>query len=184
MDTLYKADTTAFPEGVRLIQVSLYIYVNIFIIVFYLPFYCNIRYVVLSFDERKTHYYYYYYLHLVTRGKSIIRYVGMLHIITGKHYRVKRLAKLIFPRKTQQCYIWVFYLSCWKWPVNIIISTSYRLLTGTNRTTDFDSDIRRQNELKHFPLNLVCYTAVFSVTTQRSSPLTAAENRATFLYSD
>ena len=36
------------------------IYVDIFIIVFYLPYYCNIRYVVLSFDEVKTHYYYYY----------------------------------------------------------------------------------------------------------------------------
>ena len=28
---------------------------------------------------------------------------------------------------------------------------------------------------------ILCYTAVFSVVTQRSSPLTAAENRATFL---
>ena len=41
---------------------NIYIYVDIFIIVFYLPYYCNIRYVVLSFDEIKTHYYYYYYL--------------------------------------------------------------------------------------------------------------------------
>ena len=39
----------------------LYIYVDIFIIVFNLPYYYNIRYVVLSFDEIKTHYYYYYY---------------------------------------------------------------------------------------------------------------------------
>ena len=31
---------------------------------------------------------------------------------------------------------------------------------------------------------LVCYTAVFSVVTQRSSPLTAAENRTTFLSRD
>ena len=31
---------------------------------------------------------------------------------------------------------------------------------------------------------LVCYTAVFSVVTQRSSPLTAAENRNTFLSRD
>ena len=30
-------------------------------------------------------------------------------------------------------------------------------------------------------LLVVCYTAVFSVVTQRSSPLTAAENRTTFL---
>ena len=34
---------------------NIYIYVDIFIIVFYLPYYCNIRYVVLSFDEIKTH---------------------------------------------------------------------------------------------------------------------------------
>ena len=36
----------------------------------------------------------------------------------------------------------------------------------------------------HFPLSrelVVCFTAVFSVVTQRSSPLTAAENRTTFL---
>ena len=33
-------------------------------------------------------------------------------------------------------------------------------------------------------LDLVCYTAVFSVVTQRSSPLTAAENRTTFLSCD
>ena len=31
---------------------------------------------------------------------------------------------------------------------------------------------------------IVCYTAVFSVVTQRSSPLTAAENRTTFLSLD
>ena len=34
---------------------SIYMYVHIFIIVFYLPYYSNIRYVVLSFDEIKTH---------------------------------------------------------------------------------------------------------------------------------
>ena len=33
-------------------------------------------------------------------------------------------------------------------------------------------------------LQLVCYTSVFSVVTQRSSPLTAAENRTTFLSRD
>ena len=37
-------------------DVYIYIYVDIFIIVFYPPYYCNIRYVVLSFDEIKTHY--------------------------------------------------------------------------------------------------------------------------------
>ena len=30
--------------------------VDIYIMVFYPPYYCNIRYVVLSFDEIKTHY--------------------------------------------------------------------------------------------------------------------------------
>ena len=40
---------------------NIYTFVDIFIIVFYLPYYCNIRYVVLSFDEIKTHYYFYYY---------------------------------------------------------------------------------------------------------------------------
>ena len=34
------------------------------------------------------------------------------------------------------------------------------------------------------PRTVVCYTAVFSVVTQRSSPLTAAENRTTFLSRD
>ena len=40
---------------------NIYINVDIFTIVFYLPYYCNIRYIVLSLDEIKTHYYYYYY---------------------------------------------------------------------------------------------------------------------------
>ena len=33
----------------------------------------------------------------------------------------------------------------------------------------------------HSKVAVVCYTAVFSVVTQRSSPQTAAENRTTFL---
>ena len=33
-------------------------------------------------------------------------------------------------------------------------------------------------------MHVVCYTAVFSVVTQRSSPLTAAENQTTFLSRD
>ena len=37
---------------------------------------------------------------------------------------------------------------------------------------------------KRFRQLVVCYTAVFSVVTQRSSPLTAAENRTTFLSRD
>ena len=48
--------------------VLIYINVDIFTIVFYLPYYCNIRYVVLSFffDEIKTHYYYYRYTNTIT----------------------------------------------------------------------------------------------------------------------
>ena len=38
--------------------------------------------------------------HLVTRGKSFIRYVCMLR--NYLYYRVQRLSKLIFPRKTQK----------------------------------------------------------------------------------
>ena len=47
---------------------NIYINVDIFTIVFYLPYYCNIRYVVLSFffDEIKTHYYYYRYTNTIT----------------------------------------------------------------------------------------------------------------------
>ena len=52
-----------------------------------------------------------YRSHLVTRGKSIIRYVGMLRNYL-KHYRVQRLSKLIFPQKThRKGIIWVSYLS-------------------------------------------------------------------------
>ena len=47
---------TLFTRTVFLCNMYIYIYVDIFIIVFYLPYYCNIhvRYVVLSFDEIKT----------------------------------------------------------------------------------------------------------------------------------
>ena len=45
---------------IKCLVMLIYIYyVDIFIIVFYLLYYCNIRYVVLSFDEIKTCYYYY-----------------------------------------------------------------------------------------------------------------------------
>ena len=40
---------------------------------------------------------------------------------------------------------------------------------------------KRNNTALSSTLWLVCYTAVFSEVTQRSSPLTAAENRTTFL---
>ena len=52
---------------------NIYIYVDIFIIVFYLPFYCNIRYVVLSFDEIKTHYYF-LFLRIVLAVRSGSRF--------------------------------------------------------------------------------------------------------------
>ena len=50
----------------------------------------------------------------------------------------------------------------------------------------FDSAITQLNVTalavyKYDDFVVVCYTAVFSVVTQRSSPLTAAENRTTFL---
>ena len=56
---LLESDGTVFINPARYIYIYIYIYiyVDIFIIVFYLPYYCNIRYAVLSFDEMKTHYY-------------------------------------------------------------------------------------------------------------------------------
>ena len=42
-----------------------------------------------------------------------------------------------------------------------------------------NDDFREKKQLR-FMRDLVCYTAVFSVVTQRSSPQTAAENRTTF----
>ena len=39
---------------------NIYLNVDIITIVFYLPYYCNIGYAVLSLDEIRTHYYYYY----------------------------------------------------------------------------------------------------------------------------
>ena len=49
---------------------------------------------------------------------------------------------------------------------------------------DVDIDVGVQpcdKETHNDDATIVCYTAVFSVVTQRSSPLTAAENRTTFL---
>ena len=40
---------------------NIYIHVDIFIIVFHLPYYYNIRYVGLTLEKIKTHYYYCYY---------------------------------------------------------------------------------------------------------------------------
>ena len=41
-----------------------------------------------------------------------------------------------------------------------------------------------RKSMRLFISSLVCYTAVFRVVTQCSSPLTAAENRTTFLFRD
>ena len=73
--------------------------------------------------------------HLVTRGKSFIRYVCMLRNYL-KYYRVQRLSKLIFPRKTQERhYMGILSIFGKNDPVNIVTSTSYCLLTCANRTT-------------------------------------------------
>ena len=75
-----------------------------------------------------------YRSHLVTTGKSIIRYVCML-----RNY-LKSLpstnVKTNFPSKNtgKGLYGYLIYLLK-NDPVNIVISTSYRLLTGANRTT-------------------------------------------------
>ena len=56
---------------------NIYINVDIFTIVFYLPYYCNIRYVVLSLDEIRTHYYYYYYYYRHTNPITYIKVESM-----------------------------------------------------------------------------------------------------------
>ena len=57
--------------------------------------------------------------------------------------------------------------------------------TGKKREQTRDLKRKKKNKITKNLLegdsNLVFYTAVFSVVTQRSSPLTAAENRTTFL---
>ena len=53
----------------------IYIYVDILIIVFYLPYYCDIRYVVLSFDEIKTHFFFIILPYLKPGFHMIVRIV-------------------------------------------------------------------------------------------------------------
>ena len=76
-----------------------------------------------------------YRSHLVTRGKSIIRYVGMLRNYL-KSLPSTKIVKTNFPSKNtgKGLYGYLIYLLK-NDPVNIVISTRYRLLTGTNRTT-------------------------------------------------
>ena len=76
-----------------------------------------------------------YRSHLVTRGKSIILYVGMLRNYL-KSLPSTKIVKTNFPSKNtgNGLYGYLIYLLK-NDPVNIVISTSCRLLTGANRTT-------------------------------------------------
>ena len=76
-----------------------------------------------------------YRLHLITRGKSIIRCVGMLRNYL-KTLPSTKIVKTNFPLKNtgKGLYGYLMYLLK-NDPVNILISTSYRLLTGANETT-------------------------------------------------
>ena len=73
--------------------------------------------------------------HVVTRGKSIILYVGMLRNYL-KSLLSTKIVKTNFSSKNtgNGLYGYLTYLLK-NDPVNIVISTSYRLLTFANRTT-------------------------------------------------
>ena len=73
--------------------------------------------------------------HLDTRGKSIFRYVGMARNY-WKTLPSTKIGKTNFPSKntTTRWYRYPVYLVK-NDPVNIVISTRYRLLTCANRTT-------------------------------------------------
>ena len=76
-----------------------------------------------------------YLSHLITRGKSIIRYVGMLRNYL-KTLPSTKIVKTNFPSRNtgKGLYGYLMYLRN-NDPVNIVISTSYRLLTCANKTT-------------------------------------------------
>ena len=76
-----------------------------------------------------------YRSHLVTRGKSIILYVGMMRNYLKSLPSTKIVKTNFSLEKHKKRIIWVSYLSSEKRPGNIVISISYRLLTGANRTT-------------------------------------------------
>ena len=80
-----------------------------------------------------------------TRGKSIVGYLGMLRNY-WKTLPSTKIGKTNSPSKSTatQSKGYPIYLVK-KDPVNIVISTSYRLLTCANRTT-------ARNELRHFAL--------------------------------
>ena len=74
--------------------------------------------------------------HVVTTGKSIIRYVGMLRNYL-KTLPSTKIVKTNFLSKNtgKGLYGYLIYLSMKNNRVNIVISTSYRLLTGAKKTT-------------------------------------------------
>ena len=76
-----------------------------------------------------------YQSHLVTRGQSIILYMGMLRNYL-KSLPSTKIVKTNFPSKNtgNGLYGYLIYLLK-NDPVNRVISTSYRLLTSANRTT-------------------------------------------------
>ena len=76
-----------------------------------------------------------YRSHLVTTGKSIIRYVCMLRNYLKTLPR-RKTVKTISPSKNtgKGLYGYLIYLLK-NDPVNIVISTSYRLLTDANKKT-------------------------------------------------
>ena len=61
---------------------NIYIQVDIFIIVFLIPYYYNIRYVVLTFEEIKTHH---YLLLVITKYISVLNNLTQfVHVIRSK----------------------------------------------------------------------------------------------------
>ena len=76
-----------------------------------------------------------YRSHLVTRGQATIRYVGMLRNYL-KTLPSTKIVKTNFPSRNtgKGSYGYLIYLLN-NDPVNIAISTSYRLPTAANRTT-------------------------------------------------
>ena len=101
-----------------------------------------------------------YRSHLVTRGKSIIRYVGMLRNYL-KSLPSTKIVKTNFPSKNtgKGLYGYLFYLLK-NDLVNIVVSTSYHLLTGANKTTAHRFRFRQSatNELRHFAQNWLFFT--------------------------
>ena len=76
-----------------------------------------------------------YRSHLVTRGKSFIRYLGMLRNYL-KTLPSTKIVKTNFPSKNTGKGLYGYLIYFVKNNLmNIVISTSYRLLTSANKTT-------------------------------------------------